>query len=148
MLNAFCFLELSDSVYSPTQALRDWVESTARGTIFVVGSINTAWGLMCPMQRILPPDFLPMGRWLINGFLASFWVLALAPHRRDEMSMYIARLGALCLWNLWKHSGGYSIKYGEVLLFSMAWAQLAKIRRDGGKVGGLVGLGLGFLDSA
>ena len=81
--------------------------------------------------------------------------------------MYVARLGALTLWDVHRKRGGAHIKYvldqrpsltlwltnllsryGEVLLFAAAWAQLASLRRHNTHVSGLVGLGLDMVDRA
>lgn len=55
-------------------------------------------------------------RLLFSSFFASFWILALLPQRRGEISLYVTRLAALCLWDVWKRAGGMHLKYASFFL--------------------------------
>ncbi|KAH8119618.1 hypothetical protein DFH11DRAFT_1686427 [Phellopilus nigrolimitatus] len=126
----------------PLQVLKSWLISTIRGTAFIVGSINTSWALTCLLQRIIPPGSLARSRWIINGSVGSLWILILPEKRRTELTLYVARLSALCAWRAWRLHGGKALPYGEFALFALSWMQLAKLQQRGEKITGLVGLGL------
>ncbi|KAI5118202.1 hypothetical protein M0805_005556 [Coniferiporia weirii] len=135
-------------VRMPVRTLKAWLVSTVRGTAFVVGSINTSWAITCVLQRLLPEGALPRTRWLINGSLASLWILVLPEKRRAEMAMDVARLAALCAWKMWRMGGGVGVPYGEVVLFAPSWMRLVALQRRGERITGVVGMGLERLRSA
>ncbi|KZS98444.1 hypothetical protein SISNIDRAFT_481182 [Sistotremastrum niveocremeum HHB9708] len=143
-----------DLTKNPTKVFKSWFTSTLRNTAFVVGSINSAWGGCCLIQRLVGPqgylgiDVSAVNQLLFSGSIASFWILALLPQRRGEISLYVSRLSILCLWDVWRRSGGIHLKYGEILLAAGAWAQLASMRKQGARVPGFVGMGLNLIDKA
>ncbi|KAL5506933.1 hypothetical protein ACEPAH_6389 [Sanghuangporus vaninii] len=127
---------------NPVLVLRRWLSATIRGTVFVSASITTAWAMTCLLQRILPKEWLRRTRWLINASIASLWILILPDKRRVEISLYVARLAALCAWRAWRLHGGASIPFGDIALFALSWLQLTRLSMKGEKISGLVGLAL------
>ncbi|OCB89730.1 hypothetical protein A7U60_g3078 [Sanghuangporus baumii] len=93
-------------------------------------------------SRILPKEWLRRTRWLINASIASLWILILPDKRRVEISLYVARLAALCAWRTWRLHGGASIPSGDIALFALSWLQLTRLSMKGEKISGLVGLAL------
>jgi hypothetical protein len=85
-------------------------------------------------------------RWVINGSIASLWVYALPPKRQTEISVYVGRLGALSMWRAWRKHGGWSIKYGEVLMFALGWSFLLQLRSSGWQVEGLMRRAIKFIE--
>ncbi|KZV80869.1 hypothetical protein EXIGLDRAFT_845163 [Exidia glandulosa HHB12029] len=124
----------------PYAAFREWFSYTARSTLFAAGSINTAWALICFWQRVLPGTTAPRLRFLLNGSLASLWILVLPPSRRKDISLYVARLAALNAYQTVKAKTGLSVPYGEVLIFAAALTSLIKSHQAGRRVGGLSSL--------
>jgi len=94
--------------------------------------------MLCLYPRVLPPHILPRTRILLNGFVASFWILILPDARRAAIALYVARLAALSLFEYWKFKGGHSMRCGEILLFAASWARLMDLKRKGESVGGLL----------
>lgn len=91
----------------------------------------------------LSPSFY---RWVINGSIASLWVYALPTKRQTEISVYVARLGALSMWRAWLKHGGWYINNGEILLFAFGWAFLLQLRTGGWKIEGLMKRAIKFVE--
>lgn len=50
----------------------------------------------------------------MNGAVASLWILVLPPHRRKDISLYVARFAALNLYQTVKFRTGFSIPYAAL----------------------------------
>lgn len=130
----------------PLPALREWLSYTARSSLFASGGVNTAWGLICLLQRLLPGTSIPRLRFLANGTLASLWILVLPPGRRKGISLYVFRFAVLNAYQVVKSKTGWCLPYGEVLIFALAFTSLLRTQRSGGRVGGLASLLLKSVD--
>jgi len=130
----------------PVAAVREWLDYTIRGILYVNGSVQTVWGVTCILQRIFPGNFVPKNRWIINGSIASLWIYALPHKRQTEISVYVSRIGALSLWRAYLNHGGVYLPRGEVLLFAAGWASLLQLREGGWKIEGLMRRAITFIE--
>ncbi|KAG8928470.1 hypothetical protein FRC02_006866 [Tulasnella sp. 418] len=128
-----------------SELLLELLDSTARGTAYITGSITTAWGISCLLQRVLPSRFMPRARWLLNGSLSNVWILLLGKSRQAAISLYIARLATLSLWKVWISKGGPSIRFGELLILIASWVGLDYVRAQG-SIGSIMERTLSFVE--
>lgn len=156
--------------FRPVEAIRAWVDYTIRGSLYVTGSVQTVWGAICLLQRILPGTFMPKSRyvpppfsilfspfstfplntkprrWIINGTLASLWVYALNSRRQSQISIYVARLGLLSLWRAYKKRAYPSLPYGELLIFALGWEALKELQDGGWRIEGLMRRAVAYVE--
>jgi hypothetical protein len=74
------------------------------------------------------------------------WIYALPHNRRKAISIYVGRLAALSMWRAWLKLGGWSLKYGEVLIFAVGWSFLLQLRASGWHIEGLMRKGIKFIE--
>ncbi|KAF8497644.1 hypothetical protein JB92DRAFT_2986889 [Gautieria morchelliformis] len=129
---------------SPLNVFKDWFVSSIRGTAFVVGSINTCWGLTCLFQRILRPGSIPHVRWIANGLLGNLWVLVLPASRRTDFALYCTRLAIVSCWDLCNQ---WSPKYAEALVLALSWSSLYCDRRVERGPRGMAGMVMDYIDA-
>lgn len=93
-------------------------------SLFVTGTIGTAWGSICLFARYLPRNTLATQRWFLSGFMAGLWAFAA---RRGERSnfLYSARLSLDSLWKVGVKRGWWKgVRNGDVLVFTLSLALL------------------------
>lgn len=50
----------------PVAAIREWLDYTIRGVLYVNGSVQTVWAVACVLQRLFPGDFMPKNRSVLS----------------------------------------------------------------------------------
>lgn len=147
VFTAFSVLRYKAFVKEPLASVNRLAQSILRMSIFITGSIGTAWGSICLFQQVLPGNFLPTQRWFLSGFLAGMWAFLERKASRSNF-MYSARLSLDSLWKVGvKHGWWKGIRNGDVLLFAASIALINATYEVNPKAiqGSVVRKGLGIL---
>lgn len=96
-------------------------------SLFLTGSIGTAWASICAMQRVFPNRLLATQRWYIGGFVAGLWAW-LERNGGPGNFMYSARMSADSTWKVGKKHGWWKgVKGGDVMVFMASLTLLAVV---------------------
>lgn len=122
---------------NPVSAVRRISSATALTSLFITGSIGSAWAACCFLQSVLPRTLFPKFRFWIAGFLAGLWAVVDRDNGRANF-LYSARIGLVSAWKVLQKKGFVrSIKNGDVYLFVVALMVVNCIYdRDPGAVSG------------
>lgn len=122
----------------PSAALASVAASTASTSLFLTGTIGTAWAANCLLLPLLPRAVLPRARFGLAGMLAGLWAIVDRNNGRRANFLYSFRLALLSLWRvLVKRGVVRGVRHGDVLLFTAALATVNCVYdRDPDAVGG------------
>ena len=100
----------------PSKQLSQLSKAILRATMFVTGSIGTAWGSICLFQSLFPRTFLPTKRWFLGGFLGGLCAILEREHGRSQF-LYSFRLSADSFWKVGVKKGWWEGRsYGDILV--------------------------------
>lgn len=147
IFGAFSLLRYKAFAADPLTSLNKLSKAVLRMSLFVTGSIGTAWGSICFFQQYLPKGLLATQRWFLGGFLGGMWAFLERKSGRGN-ALYAARLSMDSLWKVGvKHRWWRGVKNGDVLVFvaSLAAINIVYERRPRAVAGPAVRKALGVL---
>lgn len=105
---------------NPIEATAKISSATAVTSLFITGSIGTAWAACCFLQSFLPRSFIPRARFWLAGFLGGVWAFIDKDNGRANF-LYSFRIGLVSFWKILVKKGyAKPIKNGDVFLFVVA----------------------------
>lgn len=112
----------------PETALFRFGMAVIQGATVISGSIGTAWGLTCFFQHYLPRSLLPTARYFFNGFLSSFFILAVPRARRAQLGSYVSRLSLDAAYSIAKKRRWIKpVPHGDTALLALGLATLTAL---------------------
>lgn len=137
-----------DFLNYPLTSLNTLARKILATSFILTSATGTLWSSICLLQRLLPPSFLPTGRWFVSGFLMGMWAfLAQAGGQRGNF-LFTARLSLNSLWKVGKKRGWWKgVQGGDVWLFVMCLGVVGAVyeRRPAAVKGPVIRKGLGML---
>lgn len=123
----------------PVSTLHKVAARALRTSVFVTGSISTAWASICLFQRWLPRGLLATQRFFLGGFLAGLWAWVERRQGRGVF-LYSARASVDSLWKVgvkrrwWRamRGGDLWVFVAAVMLTGAVYERDARAVREGG----------------
>jgi hypothetical protein len=145
--SAFALLSYKSFLKNPMQQLNRLAAKVLRMSLFITGSIGTAWGSICFFAIYLPRNTLATQRWLLSGFLGGMWAFVARRGQRSSF-IYSARTSLLSLWKVGIKRGWWKgVEGGDVLLFAVSLALIDALyeTRPTAVRGAMIRKGMGIL---
>ncbi|KAI5246087.1 hypothetical protein E4T43_02857 [Aureobasidium subglaciale] len=118
----FALLSYKSFIQNPMQQLNRLAAKILRMSLFITGSIGTAWGTICLFATYLPRTTLATQRWFLSGFIGGLWAFVARRGQRSSF-IYSARMSLDSFWKVGVKRGWWKgVKGGDVMLFAASLA--------------------------
>ncbi|THY37925.1 hypothetical protein D6C98_10556 [Aureobasidium pullulans] len=143
----FALLSYKSFLQNPMQQLNHLAARILRMSLFITGSIGTAWGTICLFATYLPRNTLATQRWFLSGFLGGLWAFVARRGQRSSF-IYSARMSLDSFWKVGVKRGWWKgVKGGDVMLFAASLALIDALYETQPKAvrGAMIRKGMGVL---
>lgn len=143
----FALLSYKSFLQNPMQQLNHLAARILRMSLFITGSIGTAWGTICLFATYLPRNTLATQRWFLSGLLGGLWAFVARRGQRSSF-IYSARMSLDSFWKVGVKRGWWKgVKGGDVMLFAASLALIDALYETQPKAvrGAMIRKGMGVL---
>ncbi|KAG9692563.1 hypothetical protein KCU95_g7401, partial [Aureobasidium melanogenum] len=143
----FALISYKSFLQNPMQQLNHLAAKILRMSLFITGSIGTAWGSICLFATYLPRNTLATQRWFLSGFLGGLWAFVARRGQRSSF-IYSARMSLDSFWKVGVKRGWWKgVKGGDVMLFATSLALINALYETQPKAvrGAMIRKGMGVL---
>ncbi|KAI9736362.1 MAG: hypothetical protein M1834_001249 [Cirrosporium novae-zelandiae] len=126
IFTAFSIPKYQKLLSSPISFITDILHNVLRSSLFISGSIGTAWASICLFINTFPRNFFPTQRFCLAGFLAGFWAILAKKNGRPAF-LYSTRASLDSLMKVGSKRGWWKRRMGVDLGFFVLGLTLVNV---------------------